>query len=611
MRSISIVILTAATLSAIACTPDGYRRDADRQVQALIKERQQRTTDYTPEVKVDPTTQPTPTKKSYNSIPVTRTPADELMPAKRVGFTLAAEPLGPPSPESWALEIPDVEEMIAGRALEIFRPRLEFGPPGEIGKTLKFELFDCVNYAVQHSRSYQTEMERLYLSALDVTLQRHLFSPRPFAQVGVNYEGGQQSVEYRSAYTVTGRAGVRQRLPYGGEIVAEGLVNFVNAISDNVTDGEDAQLALRGSIPLLRGAGLINLEPLIASERELIYATRQFEEFRRAFAVEVSTRYFRVLTRYTALRNRFINYNNLSLLTARSEALFEAGRVNALEVQRAQQDLLSAEDSLQQAQQSLASDLDDFKIFIGMPVDQPLDLVMIDVEMKYLESNVGEPEGLALAYRLDLQTARDRVEDGRRGVANAQNLLGPGLNLDAGATVGNQEGDPARKIDGRTVEYNAGLTLDLPVDRLPERNVYRQRLIVLDQARRSQVELEQNILADVRAAQRNIRSAQLSLEIQRRAIELARERLEFANESLLLGRLNNSRDVTDAQRSLLTAQDSYDQARANLQIQLLQFLRDTGMLRVDPKAGALGLAMDRRGMPWSDKTDITEGVSPQ
>src|SRR5690606_34319250 len=124
------------------------------------------------------------------------------------------------------------------------------------------------------------------------------------------------------------------------------------------------------------------------------------------------------------------------------------------------------EDALQQATQALNNDLDNFKVFIGMPVDQPLELVPIDVEMQYLEPSVGDPEALALKYRLDLQTARDRVEDSRRAVANTQNLLGPGLDLTGGATVGNEVGDPARRIEGDTVQYNAGLTLDLPVDRL-------------------------------------------------------------------------------------------------------------------------------------------------
>ena len=102
------------------------------------------------------------------------------------------------------------------------------------------------------------------------------------------------------------------------------------------------------------------------------------------------------------------------------------------------------------------------------------------------------------------------------------------------------------------------------------------------------------MIRDVRDAVRNIRTAQETLEIQRRGIDLAaKRRLDFSNEWLIQGRASDSRDVVESQSSLLEAQDAYERARADLQIQILQFLRVTGTLRVDPAAGALGHAMDR------------------
>jgi outer membrane protein TolC len=83
------------------------------------------------------------------------------------------------------------------------------------------------------------------------------------------------------------------------------------------------------------------------------------------------------------------------------------------------------------------------------------------------------------------------------------------------------------------------------------------------------------------------------VEIQRRGIELAQRRLENANTLLQQGK-NGNRDVLDAQSSLLSAQISYDSARANLQTRILEYMRNTGTLRVDPSAGAIGRAMDRR-----------------
>jgi outer membrane protein TolC len=146
--------------------------------------------------------------------------------------------------------------------------------------------------------------------------------------------------------------------------------------------------------------------------------------------------------------------------------------------------------------------------------------------------------------------------------------------------------------------------LELPVDRLEERNQYRRQLIGLDRARRDLEDQKEVIAAQVQARVRAIRSAQATVGIQTRSVELAQRRLEYANELLVTGKTTDARNVTDAQQDLLTAQDNYEDARATLQIEILRFLRDSGTLRVDPKAGALGRALDRlAGAPAGQTQD--------
>jgi len=200
---------------------------------------------------------------------------------------------------------------------------------------------------------------------------------------------------------------------------------------------------------------------------------------------------------------------------------------------------------------------------------------------------------MAYEYRLDLKTAWDRVDDAKRGVDNAKNGLLPELNLVADTRVGNHDLAPASHIDGRTWTYEAGMDLDLPLDRLPERNVYRRSLIRLQQAQRSYDELRDQAALDARQRLRAIRSAQLSLEIARSSIELAQRRLENANELLRLGS-RDSRNVVEALQDLTRAQNDFERARTRLQVAILQFLRDTGTLRVDPNAGSLGHVLDRK-----------------
>lgn len=592
MKRLSYIVILALIVSG--CTAEDYQRQADFQVDKLVKDRQQQTLAYKSQVKADLTAPTELTKKSYAELPTTPLPPQALPPLEVAPRGLEYAPIGPQNLFS-GMELPQDEPLSIEEARRPGLERLRLGPTPTASTIPAMDLFGAIEYAVEHGRDYQAQMEDLYLVALDVTLEQHLFEPRPFANTGITYVGGQgRGVDYRSALAITNTVGIRQQLPYGGEITAQALVDFVQALNDGATDGESAQLVLSGTIPLLRGAGKVNLEPLIQSHRDLVYQVRDFEEFRRQYVVQIASQYFRLLTSQQAIINRRFNYIVSAQLTEQSYAVYAAGRpgTNFLSVQRAQQQLFTAENDIITAEDSYQAALDDFKVLIGMPVEQPLDIVPValDVNPPDLEQDV---ISLALKYRLDLQTASDRIEDSRRQLAVAKNRLLPDLELTGRTSIGNDEDDPLIRIDGRTLDYSLGLNLDYPIDRLSERNAMRRAQISLERAQRNWQETRDSIISQVRDAVRSIRSARSTLEIQQRSIELARKRLDYANELLVLGRANDSRDSVDAQNELLRAQDRYDQARANYQTQILNFLRDTGTLRVSPDAGALGLAMDR------------------
>jgi outer membrane protein TolC len=143
---------------------------------------------------------------------------------------------------------------------------------------------------------------------------------------------------------------------------------------------------------------------------------------------------------------------------------------------------------------------------------------------------------------------------------------------------------------GRTFSYGAGVTLDLPVDRLSERNDYRRSLINFHRAQRGFEQLRDQISVSARDALRQIQQAQVKLRVQQMGIELAQRRLDYSNELLKQGNVD-ARDVVEAQNSLIDASEAYERARAQLQTSLLQYLQATGTLRVDPSAGMLGRAM--------------------
>jgi outer membrane protein TolC len=637
---------------AVGGCADAYQRSADADVYRLLNDRKVRALGYDPQATSDPViktgaattlgaattagTRPAedlsrvarpevdgkdpraaaeendPAKpapaRAYARIPVTPIPPSEPPALDLAKPPDPAVPLGP-NPGQPAGDRPTrLDPFAVEMASRWTETRYVYGPNPPRPEPVKLDLFASLRYAVRHSRTYRARMDDLYLAALDVTLERHLLSPRPFARTGLQYTGGQRDAAYASALTVTNDVGVRYRLPYGGEVVAEALVDFVHALDGNVSDGENASLVLSGSIPLLRGAGLVNLEPLIASERGVVYTIRSFEEFRRSFAIDVANAYFQLQARYQAVNNRRVNVVNSVSLLDRTRAIYSANlgasgggsrlQLTFLEVQRAEQQLLDAQNSLVDSQESYLNALDTFKLLIGMDTREEIDIVPVALDVTVPDLANQDALSAANRFRLDLQTARDRIDDARRGVAVANNGLLPDLNLTGRGGLGNPSDLPARReFDARALTYAAGVTLDLPLDRVAERNAYRRSLIGFYQSQRAYDELQDRVAADVRAAVRAIRSTEVSVALQRRSIELAERRLENANLQLKRG-VTNARDVVEAQTALISAQDRFEQARADLQVQILQFLRQTGTLRIDPDAGTFGRALDRTAGPW-------------
>lgn len=582
------------------CSPESYRRSADLQVDDILRDRKQQTLGYQPQTEVSTEIPAKPSKKAYEKIPATPIAPPTTAPIQPVaGEAPANGPLGPETywmnPTFRPLETVDMDEVRRQSELP------DLGPPLPDDMIHRFGLFDCLEYAVQHSRTYQDRMEDLYLRTLDVTLARHLFDPTPFARQSLRWNGVQRDlddtndVHFRSAMKTVTEAGVRQRLPYGGEVVASTLVDFTEVLRGGAEDGEAANLVLSGSIPLLRGFGLVNLESLIQSERNVVYQVRTFEEFRRSFVVDIASAYFRLLEQHQGVINQRLNLISRQNLTERTRELFAAGRLSYLEVQRALQEQLQSENDLINAEESYRSAVDNFKITLGMPVNEPLQVVPVELEVNAPRVTAAQAVDLAYQYRLSLQTASDQIEDARRSVQNARNGLLPDLNLNASASTINESDAPALGLNDRDQEYSASITLDLPLDRVAERNSYRRALISLYRSQRNFTALKDSITVQVRNTLRAIYQAELSVEIQRRNIELAERRLENANEQLRMGRIGN-RDVVEAQNALLAAQDRFEQARSQFQIRVLEYMRDTGTLRVDPSAGAIGRAMDRQAL---------------
>jgi len=224
--------------------------------------------------------------------------------------------------------------------------------------------------------------------------------------------------------------GISKLLGTGARILGDASIDFAHDLGQG--NGWDAvsNLSLSITQPLLRGFGAdIVMEPLTQAERNVVYAARTYERVRRTFSYDVASRYYRLLESYDRLANEIANRERTIELRERNDAFSQAGRVSDIEVDDARQNELSAETRVIEAQQSLDASLDDFKFWLGLPIDVELRLDLDDetpllsdeaLELELVEENI---VAVALEHRLDHLTVLDRVEDSERRLHIAEDGL--------------------------------------------------------------------------------------------------------------------------------------------------------------------------------------------
>lgn len=459
------------------------------------------------------------------------------------------------------------------------RQRLLAGEPAPLDP---IGLSECLRIAAESNREFQDNRESLYLSALDLTLERYRLGWIPEGSLAYGLDGANESSEQRDA---SFGLSFSRLLGDGGVLLAGIGIDTLQWISGGTGWSTDGLLSLSFTQPLLRGAGRrIVLEPLTQAERDLVYQARSYERFRRTFAVDVASRFYQVLQQMDAANNAELNYVNLKAIAERNRELVEAGLLDDLQLDQVRQDELRSQNNLLSARVRLEATLDQFKLFLGLPVD--VELSFDGSELALLSedepADLGLDEGLvidvAMQSRLDYLTALDRFEDAERRVEIAEDALRAGLDFVASSNTDSTNGRPT-EFDIRDSSWGLGLNFDLPFDRLPERNAYRSSLISRDSSRRSLEEFGDSMRVSLRDALRDTEIAVLSIQIQRESVLLAERRVESARLRLDAGRAD-TRDILEAEEALLDSRNAATNSLVDYQLAVLALYRDTEQLEV-------------------------------
>ncbi len=445
-------------------------------------------------------------------------------------------------------------------------------------------LEDALRLAFANNRQYQFRKETLYLAALTLTTERHEFEKQPVALFNT-------SLNRASDKSVTGNGdgqlSVAQLLQTGGTVSASLVSDMLRYFSLTDSPGRSilTTLSLKFTQPLLRGAGVeVVAENLKQAERDVIYGIRSYSHFQKSFAVEIVTTYFRLLQRKDIVRNSYANYLNLVKARERAEALAQ-DRLPAFQADQARQDELRAKSTYINAAQAFRAELDQFKQTLTLPVGTAIFLedtaLQSLTQTGLLPINLNDTRAyeLAVSQRADLLNNIDQFEDAKRKLTVAASQLKMGLTFIADAGLTSDAVDYA-KFDFSRFRASAGLGLDLPLDRVRQRNLYRATILNFERQLRV-------LAAALDAARDSLRQSVRILEqvrenhvIQQNALELANKRVESAELLLQAGRAQ-IRDQLEAQTALVAAQNAVTEAVVDYHAARWKLLLDTGLLQTD------------------------------
>jgi outer membrane protein TolC len=504
--------------------------------------------------------------------------------------------------------------------LPVFTNAVEF-----LGADIAFEqgarlvsLAEALDLAVKFNREYQTRKEQVYLAALALTLAKDQYEPLFGARAAAAYrvdterfkivvdevtnqprvipsEDGVPVEKHR--VTAQSSFSASWLLRTGTRLTAAATTDFFRYLIGNPPRNV-AQSQLTGALlqPLWGGAAYrATMENLTQSERNTLYALRDFTRYRKDFSVQIATAYYGVLQSRDVVQNAWLSYLSFKRSAERTRAFAQEGRVPLSDQGRLEQQELTSESQWANAVRAYKQALDAFKIQLGLPTSAHLALderELARLAIDHPDIAADDASEIALAMRLDYFNAYDRLEDAARKVPVAVAALKAQVDLVASTSIasGPPDGRVVPVPDPTRYRWDAGLNIDFGLERKAQRNAYRAALIAQKQSERDLSLLGDQIKLQVRDGWRALDQAKRNYESAELGVKLAERRVEEQELRSELGR-GVAKDQVDAQVDLTNSKNQRTQALVAHTIARLQFWT------------ALGLLFIHENGQWAEVTD--------
>jgi len=462
-------------------------------------------------------------------------------------------------------------------------PALTVTPEG----TLPLPLRDAIAQALRQNLDLLIEGYNPKARTEEVTREDAAFDPAAFATLTFNETktpsgstvGGFTAFAHSERETETGNVGVRKRFTLGTQLELSfnnDRTDF-NSASQVVNPGYRTDLTLSLTQPLLKNFGFeANETPLRLAQGNLTIAQALLAQRVQTVVAQVEAAYWDLIFTIDDLEARRRSLRLAEAVVRLNQARVRAGVAAPVEVTQAEAtraarvvDIITGEKAVRDAEDGLKRAMN-----FGLAPGEPEFTIQPTDQPTVLGGPVPLEESLKAARerRPEVLQAQEQVRNQDLNYRFTRNQLLPTLDLvgkigtnGLGSTF-NDDFDRAATGSFPTVEV--GLLFEYPLGNRAARSDAERARLLLEQARTSLRNVDQQVSVEVREAVRQVRATLERIEATKRARELAAEQLRIEERRLEAGVsttfqvLQFQDDLARAEANAIRASTDYRKALA-------------------------------------------------
>jgi len=294
---------------------------------------------------------------------------------------------------------------------EEYRSTFGSDPPETLrDPSRKLTFNNIVELAYLNSREYQTQKETLYIVAMALTLERYQYLCK-FSSIGngalVDYDHLRTNGATVDTLSTPSSLRADKMLAFGGTFVTNFANNIVLTFNGPQGFAESISSDLLYEFTQSVFQRDIVLEDLIQSERNVVYAGRNFARYRKQFFFDLAVTYYeQLLSGYRQIEINTQNYfAKLRALEQAEEEVRAAVRTaqSRVQIDQIEQGMLDGRRTLIGTCNVLETRLDRLKLTLGLPTETPINIDLRELEMLTRRDEI-EVAGETI------QRARERVD---------------------------------------------------------------------------------------------------------------------------------------------------------------------------------------------------------